>query len=687
MRTNCRTNAAAVQRTPRTTIDAITSPLSAPSPPPGQAAAANGATRTVLITSETADRAARVEGAEVPLDDERTDRVAEHRDEQARGTEQLVRLARDIDPEQRDDAAEADEQARPGATRSPARTRRSAIASTAIVSGTAATRIAARPEEMYCSPSATIGSGIDVSNDGEREDRPPVAPMPSSAPAGVGQWQHHRRGERDPRERQERRRHLVHGDLDEEVRDAPEDRDGGERRPAARSHAGECGVARYRPVRVGDRAHHASREETEITRPAAPPARRGGVGMAVVRSMRPKQWVKNVLVFAAPGGRRRPARRAPRCATRVVAFVAFCLVASGTYLLNDALDVEADRQHPTKRHRPIAAGRSSRAWAWPRSRRGAARRRRRSSRLRRATGGSSLVLAVYVVAHAAPTARGSSTSRSSTLVDRRRPASCCAPIAGGVGDRRRAVGLVPHRRRRSARCSSSPASATPSSSTLGDARGEHRAGARRVLAELPRPVRRRGQRRGGDHRLLPVGAERRRRRHAIRGSSCRSCRSCSAILRYALLAERGRGAARPRSAARRPHAAGPRPACGCAASGGAASMPRLSRRGCSPAGAAPPPTRSRRRCTRTRSPRRARRCKTAGRARRRRARARAQPTATPRRTRGGTVLDVTALAGVRAFDAATGAVTVDGGHQPRRAAARARAARAGSCRSRRARAS
>ena len=40
----------------------------------------------------------------------------------------------------------------------------------------------------------------------------------------------------------------------------------------------------------------------------------------------------------------------------VIAFVVFCLAASGIYLVNDALDVEADRAHPTKRFRPIAAG-------------------------------------------------------------------------------------------------------------------------------------------------------------------------------------------------------------------------------------------------------------------------------------------------------------------------------------------
>ncbi|MEJ7655801.1 MAG: decaprenyl-phosphate phosphoribosyltransferase [Thermoleophilaceae bacterium] len=75
----------------------------------------------------------------------------------------------------------------------------------------------------------------------------------------------------------------------------------------------------------------------------------------LVRAARPRQWTKNVLVLAAPGAA--GVLLAPRSALAVaLAFVAFCLVASGTYLLNDARDVEADRRHPTKRNRPIAAG-------------------------------------------------------------------------------------------------------------------------------------------------------------------------------------------------------------------------------------------------------------------------------------------------------------------------------------------
>jgi decaprenyl-phosphate phosphoribosyltransferase len=82
--------------------------------------------------------------------------------------------------------------------------------------------------------------------------------------------------------------------------------------------------------------------------------RRGPLA-ALVRSTRPGQWTKNVLVFAAPvaGG---VITQTNVLRDVVLAFVAFCAASAGTYLLNDARDVEADRAHPRKRLRPIAAG-------------------------------------------------------------------------------------------------------------------------------------------------------------------------------------------------------------------------------------------------------------------------------------------------------------------------------------------
>lgn len=76
---------------------------------------------------------------------------------------------------------------------------------------------------------------------------------------------------------------------------------------------------------------------------------------AWVRLARPKQWLKNVLVFAAPGAAGL-LTEADALFDTVVAFVCFCLAASGTYFVNDALDADADRQHIDKRTRPVAAG-------------------------------------------------------------------------------------------------------------------------------------------------------------------------------------------------------------------------------------------------------------------------------------------------------------------------------------------
>src|ERR671917_2249495 len=75
----------------------------------------------------------------------------------------------------------------------------------------------------------------------------------------------------------------------------------------------------------------------------------------LLRAMRPRQWVKNVLVLAAPFASRDILELDVIVAV-ALAFVAFSLAASGVYLVNDVKDVEADRAHPIKRNRPIAAG-------------------------------------------------------------------------------------------------------------------------------------------------------------------------------------------------------------------------------------------------------------------------------------------------------------------------------------------
>lgn len=75
---------------------------------------------------------------------------------------------------------------------------------------------------------------------------------------------------------------------------------------------------------------------------------------AAVRALRPNQWMKNVLVLAAPAGAG-ILDDTSALGRVIVAFVAFCLASSATYLINDLVDIDADRAHPQKRHRPLAS--------------------------------------------------------------------------------------------------------------------------------------------------------------------------------------------------------------------------------------------------------------------------------------------------------------------------------------------
>ncbi len=87
---------------------------------------------------------------------------------------------------------------------------------------------------------------------------------------------------------------------------------------------------------------------------AAATPRRGVLHAAVVTA-RPRQWIKNLLVIAAAGAA--GALGHDDVPLRVgLAFVAFCMLASGIYAINDVRDAEEDRLHPRKRYRPIAAG-------------------------------------------------------------------------------------------------------------------------------------------------------------------------------------------------------------------------------------------------------------------------------------------------------------------------------------------
>lgn len=100
---------------------------------------------------------------------------------------------------------------------------------------------------------------------------------------------------------------------------------------------------------------------------ASPPRSITPVGSAValIRSLRPHQWIKNVFV-AAPLVFAQKLEEPSYVARAALAVLAFCVLSGAVYVFNDVLDLEADRQHPTKRHRPIAAGLLSRraALAW-----------------------------------------------------------------------------------------------------------------------------------------------------------------------------------------------------------------------------------------------------------------------------------------------------------------------------------
>ena len=80
----------------------------------------------------------------------------------------------------------------------------------------------------------------------------------------------------------------------------------------------------------------------------------------LLRTMRPKQWTKNVFIFAAVVFDSKLFLPGPFFSTplgkSILGFVLLCLTSGAIYILNDLLDVEADRQHPKKKNRPIPSG-------------------------------------------------------------------------------------------------------------------------------------------------------------------------------------------------------------------------------------------------------------------------------------------------------------------------------------------
>jgi 4-hydroxybenzoate polyprenyltransferase len=77
--------------------------------------------------------------------------------------------------------------------------------------------------------------------------------------------------------------------------------------------------------------------------------------IALIKSMRPRQWAKNLFLFAAIVFDQKLSNPTALFMT-ISGFIMFCLLSSAVYLLNDLGDVEADRSHPQKKHRPIASG-------------------------------------------------------------------------------------------------------------------------------------------------------------------------------------------------------------------------------------------------------------------------------------------------------------------------------------------
>ena len=83
----------------------------------------------------------------------------------------------------------------------------------------------------------------------------------------------------------------------------------------------------------------------------------------LIRTARPRQWLKNFSLFAAPiftgllftGD---------RLSNMIEAFIVFCLISSGVYFFNDLIDAPKDRLHPIKQNRPIASGKISITTAW-----------------------------------------------------------------------------------------------------------------------------------------------------------------------------------------------------------------------------------------------------------------------------------------------------------------------------------
>lgn len=84
---------------------------------------------------------------------------------------------------------------------------------------------------------------------------------------------------------------------------------------------------------------------------------------ALLQTMRPRQWTKNVFIFGALVFDQQLFRPGAALGT-AAGFILFCLISSAVYIFNDLADLEADRQHPQKKQRPLPSGELTTRAAW-----------------------------------------------------------------------------------------------------------------------------------------------------------------------------------------------------------------------------------------------------------------------------------------------------------------------------------
>ena len=85
--------------------------------------------------------------------------------------------------------------------------------------------------------------------------------------------------------------------------------------------------------------------------------------LALLKTMRPRQWTKNGFIFFALVFDKQ-LLRLPALLDTLAGFALFCLISSAVYIFNDLVDIEADRQHPEKKRRPLPSGQLPQGAAW-----------------------------------------------------------------------------------------------------------------------------------------------------------------------------------------------------------------------------------------------------------------------------------------------------------------------------------